>query len=297
MPCVEKHVVFICDLNLREIYVNLPRTIPPLEQEQFSTICELLKRLSGIALRPGKEALVQARLSGRLQALGLNSFNGYIEYLHRDTSGAELRLMVDILTTNKTSFFRESEHFDYLATSIFPAFRDTRTPLRVWSAGCSCGAEPYSIAIALCESLPDRVQQDCRILATDISTQALAIAREGTYPKEILAQTPVEMIDKYFSVIDRDQSVLYRVNTQLKSLVWFAHLNLIAPWPMRGPFDVIFCRNVMIYFDQKTVESLVNKLWGLLPLGGYLFIGHTENLIHTSHKFRYVQPAIYQRIS
>jgi chemotaxis protein methyltransferase CheR len=268
-------------------------TISELTPGQFAQISRLLYRVCGIALRPGKESLVRARLTKRIAALGLESFDAYLAYLDRDASGRELVTMIDVLTTNKTSFFREVQHFDYLRQWIVPHLRTIRQPLRFWSAGCSSGEEPYTLAIVFCEEFPDVDRRDIRILATDISTRILAVARQAVYEQETLRNLPSKILQRYFTLVRQEPIPVYQVKEPVRAMVRLARLNLMEKWPMVGPFEVIFCRNVMIYFDKRTQEWLVQRFWDLLAPGGYLFIGHSESLTAGTHAFRYVQPAIY----
>lgn len=263
-----------------------------LTSSQFKRISEMVYRLSGINLPAGKEGLVKTRLTKRLRALGLSRFTQYIDYVERDATGAELTTMLDLLTTNKTSFFRESAHFDFLRAQL-PLMRQARGgQLRIWSAGCSSGEEPYTLAIVLMETWPDSARMDVRILATDISTRILSRAREAIYAPDQLTEMPAGAARKYFRPVDADSARL-QVNPEVRALVRFAHLNLMDAWPMKGPFDAIFCRNVMIYFDKPTQRALVQRYWDLLEPGGYLFVGHSESLTATGSSFRYVQPAVY----
>jgi chemotaxis protein methyltransferase CheR len=262
-----------------------------LEKAQFEKISQLVHRLAGINLRPGKQELVNARLARRLRALGLNSFDAYLEYLSRDTPEGELVAMIEAMTTNKTGFFREPQHFDYLCRKIAPELKSCK--VRVWSAGCSSGEEPYSAVILLYEAIKDLALRDLGILATDLSSAMLARARKGIYDKNRLQEVPPLLLSKYFACIETHPAPRYQVIEPLRRPMRFARLNLMEEWPMRGPFDLIFCRNVMIYFDKPTQERLVNRFWNLLKPGGHLFVGHSESLAGASHRFRYVQPAIY----
>jgi chemotaxis protein methyltransferase CheR len=260
---------------------------------QFAQISRILYRVCGITLRPGKESLVRARLSKRLTALRLESFEAYLTYLDRDTSGRELLLMVDVLTTNKTSFFREAQHFAYLRQRIFPQLREIRRPLRFWSAGCSSGEEPYTLAIVLREAFPDVDRWDMRVLATDLSSRMLTMARQAIYEQDTLRDLPSKILQRYFTRVRQEPTPAYQVKEQVRAMVHLARLNLMEQWPMTGPFEVILCRNVMIYYDKKTQEWLVQRFWNLLAAGGHLFIGHSESLTAGAHAFRYVQPAVY----
>jgi len=264
-----------------------------LSERQFKRISQLVYRLCGINLKSGKEALVRARLMKRLRALGMKSFNEYIRYIESDRGVQELGLMIDVITTNKTSFFREQEHFSYLGEKILPELKARR--LRFWSAGCSSGEEPFSLAILLREEVPDIEFKDVRILGTDISTRMLERARKAIYGEETLQDLPPSILRKYFIRIRKESPRIYKVKDNVRAMVRLAWLNLMDSWPMNGPFNVIFCRNVMIYFDRATQEKLINRFWNLLEPGGYLFVGHSEGLSAISHRFRYVQPAVYRK--
>jgi chemotaxis protein methyltransferase CheR len=267
---------------------------PSLDPEHFERISDLLHRQCGISLHDGKQALVKARLVKRLLHLGLHGFDEYLRYLEADRSGDELRMMVDVLTTNKTSFFREPQHFAFLRTEVIPREWRQRPSLRVWSAGCSTGEEPYSLAITLREELPDIERRDARILATDISDRVMQRARAARYDLDALADVPPPVMRRHFHRV-HDHEGLYEVVEPTRAMVRLARLNLLADWPMRGPFDAIFCRNVMIYFDPDTRERLVARYWELLRPGGYLFLGGAESLSGVEHPFAYVQPAIFRR--
>jgi chemotaxis protein methyltransferase CheR len=204
-------------------------------------------------------------------------------------------LQQEQFTTNNTNFFREPQHFTFLAEHIVPTWREVDHPLRLWSAGCSSGEEPYSLATTLSGTLPHIARRDVRILATDISTCLLAIARRAEYDAENLQDIPERIIGEYFVRLPSATGSAYRVKEHVRSLVQVARLNLMQKWPMQGPFDVIMCRNVMICFDKSTQEWLIQRLWTLLRPGGYLFLGHSENMTTTSHAFHYIQPAVYRK--
>jgi chemotaxis protein methyltransferase CheR len=265
-----------------------------LSSRQFDIISRLVYQVSGIDLHEGKEELVKARLIKRLRHLKIFGFDRYLKYLANDKSGSEIRAMVDILTTNKTNFFRESEHLDYLRDEIITGLGNDE--IRLWSAGCSSGEEPYSIAITLCEAIPDIGKCDIKILATDISDRMMEQARQGLYGEDTLKGMPPQLKRKYFQKAEAGIGHRYRVVPLLQSMVCFAKLNLMDEWPMRGLFDVIFCRNVMIYFDKQTQEKLVKRFWSQLRAGGYLMVGHSESLTFMAHDYRYIKPAVYQKV-
>jgi chemotaxis protein methyltransferase CheR len=261
-----------------------------LEKAQFEKIRQLIYRSVGINLHPGKQELVKARLTKRLRALGLKSVDAYMSYLNHDNPHEELSALVDVMTTNKTHFFREPQHFDYLCRQIVPRLKDSK--IRIWSAGCSSGEEPYSIAIVLHERIPDLALWDFRILATDLSNRMLGQAQKGIYGQSCRDVPPL-LMSKYFECVGTKPTRRYQIIERLRRQVHFARLNLIGDWPMKGPFDLIFCRNVMIYFDKSTQEQVVNRFWKLLKPEGHLFVGHSESLAGSNHPFRYVQPAVY----
>ncbi len=266
-------------------------TPPKLKKSQFERISQLVGQMTGINLHPGKQELVRARLAKRMRSLGLKSFDAYMEHLERDHPEGEVIAMIEAMTTNKTSFFREPQHFAYLRQQIVPGLRNRK--IRVWSAGCSSGEEPYSTAILLQETIQDHDQWDIEILATDLSSSMIAHARKGVYGPTQLQDVPPLLISKYFTCIETRPVRRYQVVELLRRRVHFARLNLMGEWPMKGPFDVIFCRNVMIYFDKVVQGQLVDRFWNFLKPGGHLFVGHSESLAGSPHKFRYVQPAIY----
>lgn len=268
---------------------------PSLTDAQFENISRRVYNLCGINLQTGKEELVRSRLFKRLRALGLQSFDDYIGYVEKESSGIELATMIDVLTTNKTSFFREEHHFDFLRRQIIPKIRNASDGFRIWSAGCSSGQEPYTIAMLLRSEIPDIDSLDVRILATDISSIMLQKVKESIYDESALADVPIEFRKRYFTCIGTKPTRAYRVNDNVRAMIRQAKLNLMEKWPMKGPFDIIFCRNVMIYFDKPTQQKLVHRFWELLKPGGYLFVGHSESLSSISTEFKYTEPAVYAK--
>ncbi len=251
----------------------------------------LIYDMCGIELTPEKDGLIKSRLSKRLRALGFTSFDAYVDHVEREPSRKELSEFVDALTTNKTDFFRESRHFDFLGARVLPALAQRGGPVRFWSAACSSGEEPLTLAMVLRERWPALDRMDVRILGTDISSKVLAHARAGVYEEEQLRDVPRPLLAKYFTPDDAAGAM--RASPQLTRLISYARLNLLGDWAMRGPFDVIFCRNVMIYFDKATQERLINRFYELLAPGGYLLTGHSESLNGMTHQYQYVQPATY----
>lgn len=264
-----------------------------LNDRQFNKITRIVYQVSGINLKGGKEALVRARLMKRVRALRMGSIDAYLKFIASTEGAQELGFMIDAMTTNKTSFFREADHFTFLQKTVLPELKDPR--IRFWSAACSSGEEPFTLAIVLRETLADIDSRDCLILATDISNRMLEKAGQAFYSEDALREIPGSLIQKYFTKAGNGSMRAFRVKENIRSMVRIAQLNLMNAWPMKGPFNVIFCRNVMIYFDKPTQEKLINRFWDLLAPGGYLFVGHSEGLSTISHQFHYVRPATYRK--
>ncbi len=266
-----------------------------LTREQFDAICRLTHEVCGINLHEGKERLVEARLGRRLRALDLADVDQYLDYLRGPGGEAEILNMVDALTTNKTSFFRESQHFAFLSERVIPEALARGPQLRLWSAGCSSGEEPFTMAMVALETLGARRAASVRILATDISAEMLDKACAGVYTEAALAEVPHSLLMSYFEPISGPAPRSWRVGSLLRRTVTFAQLNLMETWPMKARFDVIFCRNVMIYFDRETRDRLVERFRRLLHPQGYLLVGHSESLTGAQTGLSYVQPAVYAR--
>jgi chemotaxis protein methyltransferase CheR len=269
---------------------------PVLGDPEFEFLRHVVGENAGIVLGPNKRQLVQGRLARRLRELGLRSYQEYCEHVKR-SGPEELVGLINALTTNVTSFFREKHHFDALTEYMLPeAMRRNAASrrVRVWSAGCSTGEEPYCVAMAAAEVLPP-TGWDFKVLATDIDSNVIAFAQEGVYPLDRVAALPSERLRESFQKGSGEQAGKAIVKAQLRSAVTFRVLNLLQPWPMRGPFDVIFCRNVMIYFDQPTREKLVTRFAHMLAPGGYLCIGHAESLHTSSVPLEPVGKTIYRK--
>lgn len=270
-----------------------------LTQQEFDRIKTMLQDTTGIALAETKKDLVQGRLMRRLRALGLESFAEYIELVADPNAVDEQREMVNALTTNLTSFFRESHHFDYLGGTILPEL--ARTPgsqqrrIRIWSAGCSSGEEPYSIAMTVCAKMPNLPSWDVRILATDIDTNMVATGERGCYDVSKIQSIPESYKKRFLTRPDRGNMVRIAENT--RELIAFRQLNLLGSWPMQGPFDVIFCRNVIIYFDKPTQRTLFDRFANILAPRGWLIVGHSETLFRLSDRFEGLGRTIYRKIS
>ena len=252
--------------------------------EHFATIARIAEEQAGLMLLPEKAPMVFSRLAKRMRALGISQIADYCSLLRGPEANAEMPGFISALTTNVTSFFRERHHFDTLREEVLPelvarARRGDR--IRLWSAGCSTGQEPYSIAMLLLEACADIARLDVRILATDIDQNVLEAARQGIYAEAEVETIPVDLRRKYLlGPKQSSDSGFARVGDPLKTLVTFRHLNLIRPWPFKGPFDVIFCRNVIIYFGPSVQRDLWKKFALVCARDGLLFLGHSERLEH-----------------
>jgi chemotaxis protein methyltransferase CheR len=264
-----------------------------LSPAEFTRVCSILYDIAGIAMKPGKEGLVRSRLARRVKARGLSSYSDYFDHVESASGAAERVIMVDALTTNKTNFFREPAHFDFLRSHILPAH--TTTGITIWSAGCSSGEEPYTLSMVLGDALPAAARSASRLLATDLSHRVLERAKAGLYTKEQFVGVPPAMASAWWTKRTEQGELLFEARPALRAGIAFGRLNLMEAWPMRGPFDAIFCRNVMIYFDKPTQQKLVQRYWELLRPGGHLFIGHSESLTGIEHRYHYVQPAVYRK--
>lgn len=251
----------------------------------------------GIHLNDQKRSLVVGRLSGFLRQRNIASFDEFIQLVNSDRSGDMLSSLIDRISTNLTFFNRESEHFDFFARRALPEIiarlKEGEQP-RIWVAGCSSGEEAYMLAIYLLEANASTIEyEQSAILATDISSLALNKAQTGLYATENTAKLPKNIVSKYFEKVDDGH---LRVRDSLRRLILFRRLNLMREeFPFKRQFHIIFCRNVMIYFDPPTRRRLVVQFASLLPAGGYLFVGHSESLGSTSPEFKFIQPAVYMR--
>ena len=266
----------------------------------FQQFSQLVYEQCGINLHEGKKALLQARLNKRLRLTGIDSYGEYFKFITSGADPGEFVNFLDSISTNLTYFFRESQHFDFLEQVALPELiekkqKDRDSRIRIWSAGCSTGEEPYSLAMCVLGNLPHRKMGfpdtgDRHIDACAARRRAAGFTQRIRYKKfrwrsgrPIFTRSATEMGDRS-----------YEIAPHVKRIVTFHRLNLKEPYPFKGPFDFIFCRNVMIYFDKKTQEELVNKMARFLRPGGYFCVGHSESLTGLSHKLTYVQPAIYR---
>jgi chemotaxis protein methyltransferase CheR len=266
-------------------------------EDDFAALRELVKAHTGIHLTEQKRELVYGRLSRRLRALGLDSFRAYREILERG-DGDELVQFCNAITTNLTSFFREAHHFDYLREQLLSS-RAANAPgprrLRFWSAGCSSGEEPYSLAMTIHETLPEARRWDIKILATDLDTEVLSRGQRGVYEEERVRGLPAARLERFFRHDESGKSARYAVTQELRDLITFRELNLMRTLPMKGPFDAIFCRNVIIYFDKDTQRQLFARIARLQRSGDLLFLGHSESLYRVSEDYTLVGKTIYRR--
>ncbi len=248
-----------------------------LSRDDFRRISEMIYSDAGIQLNEGKAALVYARLAKRLRALRMQAFRDYCDLVASPDGAAERQEMLTSLTTNVTKFFREPHHFEHMKTQVLSPFmrQGKGGRLRLWSAACSTGQEPYSIAMTLLSLWPDAVNQDVKILATDIDRSVLATAEAGAYAENLLDEVSADQRKRYFEPAGAQG---LRVNAALRRLVTFRPLNLVENWPMGGPFQAIFCRNVVIYFDEPTQQGIWDKFTPRLASEGALYIGHSERV-------------------
>lgn len=268
---------------------------------QFDYLRMLAKTHAGIVLPDYKRNMVYRRVSKRLAALGLKNFESYCDMISGPSGQGEIEFFVNALTTNKTEFFRENHHFEHLESVALPDLRKKREHegshrIRIWSAGCSSGQEPYSIAMTLSNAFADVSLWDAKILATDIDTDMLERSRSGVFPMRELLTVPAPLRLKH--VASREgETESGEIKPELRSLITFNQLNLHGAWPMKGKFDIIFCRNVIIYFDKVDQRRLFDRFADLMQEGAYLYIGHSESLYKVTERFRPIGQSIYQKIS
>ncbi len=264
-----------------------------LGDRELRAIAALVYEKSGISLHEGKRELIGARLQKRLRQLGLSSYTDYLSRLDRDVGGEELTVLLDAIATNHTSFFREPQHFEFLRAQVPLLERRSKgARLQGWCAAAATGEEPVTICLTLLEA----GMSGFELLASDLSTKALAIARRGTYTIERVQTVPQDLLRKYFQRGLGEQTGLARVGTEVRQLISYRALNLIAMPKLDREFDFIFCRNVMIYFDKAVQQRVVTMLERHLAPGGFLFISHSESLTGISHDMTWVAPAVYQRV-
>jgi chemotaxis protein methyltransferase CheR len=273
-----------------------------LSDRDFEKISQLVYAQCGINLHEGKKELVKARLGKRLREGNFRSFSEYYKYVITREGTDELITMIDSISTNLTYFFREEPHFRRLQTIVKSWFdasaaagQKRRQPkLRIWSAGCSTGEEPYSLGITVKETL-NGFPADFKIMATDISTRVLKTAVSGVFPNEKAKNISSDILRKYFQLGHGRWEGYIRIKKEIRDMIEFSRFNLMETPSSNFIFDIIFCRNVMIYFDKQTQASVVNKFYNCLNKGGYLFIGHSESLTGLEHAFKYIEPSVYRK--
>jgi chemotaxis protein methyltransferase CheR len=265
--------------------------------EDFQFIRDMVVSHAGIKLADSKREMVYGRLSRRLRQVGLASFAEYCALL-QEKPDEELGSLINAITTNLTSFFREKYHFEYMADTLGPLFEKTKVHdrrVRIWSAGCSTGAEPYSIAITAREVWPAERGWDVKILATDIDTNVLQTAADGIYDQKEVAEIPDARIRRWFMRGKDINAGSVRVKQELRNMIAFRQLNLLGPWSMSKSFDIIFCRNVVIYFDKDTQRTLFSRFADMLAPEAHLFIGHSESLARVCDRFKLVGQTTYRK--
>jgi chemotaxis protein methyltransferase CheR len=264
--------------------------VRPLAPQEFEQIRQLAYRTFGLDLKSGKEELVSARLRKLVRGGGFRCFQDYYRSVVQDRTGKSLLSLIDALATNHTSFLREADHFQFLRDQVLPAM-GVRDPIDVWSAACSTGEEVWTLAMVLNEALPHR---RVRITASDISNKALGFAQRAVYPTERCQGVSAAWLSRYFAAAGRPP-VSYQITAALRAQAVFRRINLVESYSWPRPFPIIFCRNVMIYFDRQTQERVIAGLSQHLEPGGYLFVGHAESLTRVSHSLEYVRPAVYRK--
>jgi len=270
-----------------------------LTDKEFNQIRKLVIEHTGIALSDAKRNLVYGRLSKRLRKMKIRNFGSYIQLLESPSGKDELAHFTNAITTNLTSFFRENHHFEFLKSTVLPNLlrinADTKK-IRVWSAGCSTGEEPYSIAMAIREVIPENKNWDIKILATDLDTNVLAHAKAGIYSLERINSLSKSRMKRWFLKGKGNQIDSIKIRTELQDLIRFRRLNLMETWPIKNQFDIIFCRNVVIYFDKPTQKILFKRYHELLRDSGHMFIGHSETMFKVSNDFKLIGNTTYTKI-
>ena len=269
--------------------------------EEFRKLSSFITEHTGIKMPEAKKVMLQSRLQKRLRYLDMNSFKEYVEYVFsEDGIQNELIHMLDVVSTNKTDFFREPVHFEFLEKTLLPEYVNNfplNRPLKIWSAGCSSGEEVYTIAITISEFINNHPGLNYSIFGTDISTEILRRAVNAIYKEEKINNIPIELKKKYFLKSKDRTKKLVRIVPELRNKANFARMNLMdSAYDVKDTFDVIFCRNVLIYFNREIQESVINKLTRKLRTGGYFFIGHSESIMGMDVPLKQIKPTIFQRI-
>ena len=267
-----------------------------IKNEEFQEFSEYIRKHYGISLKPEKKTLVEGRLGPLMSRMNFASLSEYMQYVHSDKTGQALSVMLNRITTNHTFFMREAAHFHYFKDTVLPYLTETvrDRDLRIWSAACSSGEEPYTLAMTIDEYFgAKKGSWDTKILATDLSLEVLETAKAGIYSSEKMTGLPEHWIKKYFTQMSKDK---YALVDKIKNEVIFRPINLMdSVYPFKKKMHVIFCRNVMIYFDMETKERLIDHLYDVTEPGGFLFIGHSEGLRREATRYKYVMPAVYRK--
>lgn len=265
--------------------------------EDFDWLREVASRHTGIVLSEDKYNMLYSRLSRRIRSLNLESFTAYCKYLCANEK-SEIAELVNAVTTNLTAFFREPHHFEHLRDEFIPMLLNRNRScrrIRIWSAGCSTGEEPYSLAIALADSIPELAEWDVKILATDIDSSVLQIANQGEYEEQHIRTLSYAQQSRWFHQGEGNDQRTLRINDELRALISFKQLNLLHEWPMHGPFDAVFCRNVIIYFDPQTKKATVERFAKYMHQDSRLFLGHSESLFRITDLFSPMGKTIYTK--
>ncbi|MCI6662993.1 MAG: protein-glutamate O-methyltransferase [Treponema sp.] len=274
-----------------------------LSETEFRKIASYIEKNVGIKMPPEKRLMMQSRLTSRLKALQLDSFKQYIDYVFsgKDTDNHEIIMMIDAMTTNLTEFFREPQHFDFMRNVALPEYAaQGRGKIKLWSAGCSTGQEPYTLSMVMSEFIrqnPTSSIRDYSVLATDISTKVLDKAASAIYPMDAVRGIPTEIMHQYFLKGKNPSNPSVRLKQEIRNRVNFMRLNFMDDdYGFRDTLQIIFCRNVLIYFDKTNQERVINQFLRYLEPGGYLFLGHSETIFGMTLPFRTVAPTVFQRI-
>lgn len=271
------------------------KTPPELSTKTFQQFREIVYEHSGIVLADNKRPLVKGRIARRMRTMGIDDYEHYIKFVLEDSSNRELQELLDAISTNVTSFYREAHHFDFMRKLIADRLQLGVRKLRVWSAACSTGEEPYTIAIEILEAAGN-TSIDAKILATDISTEVIEKCQKGIYSSSVVQPVPPLLRKKYFEAPDKHSNGTLQVTDKLRKMLSVRRFNLTSfPYSVAGPIDLIFCRNVMIYFDRPTRTKIIGEFERIVAPGGYIFVGHSESLSGMTNHSTCVRPSIYRR--
>lgn len=279
------------------------RSLQPVQEltdKEFSTIAKYIESTVGIKMPATKRIMMQSRLMRRLRTLNIGTFSEYIDYVFKSGNSDELTLMIDVLTTNKTEFFRENDHFDYLTNMVLPELAGIKKNVKIWSAGCSSGEEPYTISIVVSEFIKNNPGKilNFSVTGTDISTKVLDKAYNAVYDLDVVDQLPQHLKKSYFLKSTDKEMNCARIKPELRRHVSFKRLNFMdSDFRMPEIYDIIFCRNVLIYFDKETQEKVIGKFMKYLQPGGYLFLGHSETIFSMNLPLRTCVPTVYKKVN